>query len=71
MKIPAEGIDAAEVRAVLKGFGLDLMEGSNNDAFEYFVNGTGHPFYLPYFKRGDKSQFLKAAYEALVEELSS
>ena len=69
MKI--ESIDAVKVRALFERMNLKPMEGSNNSRGEFWVDQSGHPYFLPYYREGDHDRFAKNAFEDLIEKLSS
>ena len=69
MKI--ESINAAEVRVILGKMKLEPLEGSNNSRGEFWVDKSGHPFFLPYYQDGHNDLFMKNAFEDLIEKLSS
>ena len=65
-----EPIDAPEVRQVLKKLEFEPLEGSNNDAVEIWIGRSGHTISIPYFRRGDRTRFVKQAFNDIVDKFT-
>ena len=63
-----EQIDGAEVRRVLDRLGFEPLDGANNDVVEMWIARSGEAVSIPYYRRGDRSSFVKQAYDDILEQ---
>jgi hypothetical protein len=68
--VRAEEVDSNEARKVLRNLGLEPHQGSNNDVSELWLTASGHPESIPFFRRGDRTSFLRCAFDELVDKLT-
>ena len=59
MTVASSPIDAAPVRDVLRQEGYEPLEGANSDYVEVWIGPAQETICLPYFRKGDRSQFLE------------
>jgi len=63
-------IEANSVRIILEGFGLRQMEGANNARFEIWLNDSGNPYFLSYFKPNDPNHFVKDQFDEILQKIA-
>ena len=64
-------IDAETVWRILSDLGVERLPGSSNDTIDYLISKSGQPYILPFSRRGDRSKYLKIAFDSILEQLRS
>jgi hypothetical protein len=66
-----ETIDAAIAWRTLSALEVERVPGSSDDRHDFLISKSGDPFTLPFARKGNRSKYLKRAFDEVVEQLIS